>query len=386
MKKILVLVAAIIVGCTGKKEELNGTFIVKGKLSNITTPVIVKLNYRDDKNLPVFDEVISENGEFTFKGNTTASDAVLMLAPYHPKYKMTSKEYWDFAGKELEKKQYKTTRSFLLESAVYEFVGTDDLAGATLETDSKEQKLFDEYNTEMDKMVVQAQNISSESDRDSTDVHLEWIKNEQAKQVGKIHNFIFAFVKKHPESKVSLAALKTSYAHDDTDELELALNGLAKELQDNPAAKTLKKIVTTANINGLGKEAIPFTLEDPKGDKHSLNSFKGKYVLIDFWSSWCAPCRAENPNVLKAYNNYKNKNFDIISISLDSDKGPWLKAVAQDKLPWLNLIDEKGEKSVSKAYGVLAIPTNFLLDPSGNIIAKNLIGKKLHSKLAEELK
>ncbi|MEO7313389.1 MAG: TlpA disulfide reductase family protein, partial [Chitinophagaceae bacterium] len=133
-----------------------------------------------------------------------------------------------------------------------------------------------------------------------------------------------------------------------------------------------------------GAMALNFTQNDTNGKPISLSSFKGKYLLIDFWASWCAPCRAENPNVVKAYNAYKTKGFEILGISLDDNKADWLAAIKKDNLTWIQVSDLKGwQNRVAEQYGVQSIPTNFLLDKDGNIIATNLRGESLENKLQE---
>jgi thiol-disulfide isomerase/thioredoxin len=119
----------------------------------------------------------------------------------------------------------------------------------------------------------------------------------------------------------------------------------------------------------------------------ALSSFKGKYVLLDFWASWCGPCRRENPNVVEAYKKYKGKNFTILGVSLDENKEAWIKAVKDDGLAWNHVCDLKGWKNVVAAeYGIRAVPSNFLLDPSGKILAHNLRGEVLQDTLAKILK
>lgn len=136
----------------------------------------------------------------------------------------------------------------------------------------------------------------------------------------------------------------------------------------------------------LGEPAPDFTQNDPNDKPISLASYKGKYVLVDFWASWCKPCRAENPNVVKAYNQYKNKKFDILGVSLDESKEAWIAAIAQDKLTWKHVSDLKGWKNAaSHLYGVESVPANFLIDPNGIIIGQNLRGKKLEKKLKSVL-
>lgn len=137
----------------------------------------------------------------------------------------------------------------------------------------------------------------------------------------------------------------------------------------------------------VGAAAPELSLPTPEGKQVSLSSMKGKYVLVDFWASWCGPCRKENPNVLAAYNKFKDKNFTVLGISLDDDKDKWTSAIEKDELPWTHVSDLKGWESVAaRTYAVEAIPTNFLVDPTGKIIARDLRGEALESKLQEVLK
>ena len=142
-------------------------------------------------------------------------------------------------------------------------------------------------------------------------------------------------------------------------------------------------VCQVANPSVVARAALP----NPEGQVVALSSLRGKYVLIDFWASWCGPCRQENPNVVNAFNKYRDKNFTVLGISLDKSKKPWIDAIAMDGLNWTQLSDLKGwSNSVAQQFQIVSIPQNFLVDPNGVVIAKNLRGAALESKLASLLK
>lgn len=166
----------------------------------------------------------------------------------------------------------------------------------------------------------------------------------------------------------------------------LALSSkLSAETIATDMGKDLNERVEVIKNTQIGKAFVNFSMQDANGNMVNLMEVvKGKVVLLDFWASWCAPCRAENPNVLANYNKYHEKGFDIVGISLDEKKDSWLKAIEKDGLTWLHLSDLKGWKcAAAKLYGVRSIPQNVLLDQNGVIIAKNLRGEELGAKLKE---
>jgi peroxiredoxin len=229
----------------------------------------------------------------------------------------------------------------------------------------------------------------------------EYSKAEEKKDSKKIQEIQAAYMKADeartseikrliPEMGTSLVALFTAnnFLNPDTD--LAVLKKLAADFEEVRPTPTIaqgfigqvKRMVGVA----VGEVAPDFTLSDPEGKETSLSSLRGKFVLIDFWASWCGPCRQENPNVVRMYDKFKNKGFSIYGVSLDKDMTPWKAAIKKDNLSWLHGSDLKyWNSAVAQTYGVKAIPATFLLDKDGKVIAKNLRGPALEAKLAELL-
>lgn len=197
---------------------------------------------------------------------------------------------------------------------------------------------------------------------------------------------MLAFAKANPNSYFSLQALSELVGGYST-KSEVALpifNKLNDKLRLSYSGQSLYKLLNAHAVTALGVNAPNFTQNDRNGKPVSLSDFKGKYVLVEFWASWCAPCRAESPNLLKQYAKFKDKGFEILGVSVDSDKAKWIEAIKKDELTWPQISDLKGwDNEARKVYGITGVPANFLVSPEGKILGSHLMGEALNKKLAE---
>jgi len=195
------------------------------------------------------------------------------------------------------------------------------------------------------------------------------------------------FIKKYPDAYMSLDLMEMFAGVIQPDVFEPMYTALSPRLKNTEKAKSWKQQLEIAKQFDIGKKSIDFTLNDVNGKPVSLSSFKGKYLLLDFWASWCGPCRAGHPELIRIYNQFKGEKFEILAVSLDSRKADWMKAIEEDKLPWRLVIDQPGSaQEVARMYHITQIPQSLLIDPQGVIVGRNLSGKSLENKLSELLK
>jgi peroxiredoxin len=256
----------------------------------------------------------------------------------------------------------------------------------------RSQNEYIEYRTIINNLVAIQQKMQTDFNAavQSNDVNAQnAIRNEYQNLNSQYINGLKTFIRTHPQSPVSAHIIGNELNNQaiPISELMETLELIDKNLASNSNIKAATKRVDDLKGTMVGYTASNFSQNTPEGKKVNLTDFRGKYVLIDFWASWCRPCRMENPNVVAAYNRYKDKNFTVLGVSMDSNKDLWVAAIKQDNLTWTHVSDLKGwGNEVGKIYGVTGIPQNYLLDKEGKIVAKDLRGPALDEKLAEIIK
>lgn len=246
---------------------------------------------------------------------------------------------------------------------------------------SKDAELLEEYQRMQQEMNEKAQALQQKYVSSSDKIAVE---NEYNQFIEESFAQIKDFTHQAGTSLVAVLSLSQFSIDEDFEFVKEISGKLAAAHPDNQMVADLAERVDASVRTSIGHPAPDIQLESPDGDVVKLSSLKGKYVLIDFWASWCQPCRAENPNVVRIYNEYKDKGFEIYGVSLDRNKADWVNAIESDQLEWVHVSDLKFWNSeVVPMYNIEGIPMTYLLDKEGNIIAKNLRGKALEDKLAE---
>ncbi len=353
-----------------------GGYILKGNFAKENVDGKVYLNYKNGEE-KVRDSARIQNGRFVIKGTVLEPVKALLEVKYQePGTKL--KNEW---------------KEFYLDKETFSIKINESVNKATLENSAintawtNYKKVEAASRVELNNVIAQLRNTSKEEMADPVFISRRKLKLEQANH--SLDSIMGNYVLQNEDNYFSFTALdQIAGPYMEAEKIETLYGKLSPRLQKSPYGVKLKLAIDLALTTSIGKVAPDFILRDISDKEISLLQYRGKYVLLDFWASWCAPCRAENPNVVKAYNEYKSKNFTVLGLSVDRevDRGKWLKAVEEDNLPWTQIIDEANEKSAAELYSIKSIPANYLINPEGVIVAKNLRGKQLHEVLEELLK
>ncbi len=368
-KLIWSAVCLALAACTAKKGD--EAFHINGHFSDKAVGEKIYLRLMGEK-VKIDTAVVAADGSFSFQGKVNEPTiASIYLTPTQDENQPSLLLFAETGTIEI---QAKSTR---IDSASVKGGENNQALQAVL-------KLIGGYNARLAvwsdslKMLYESkQQVAFEA----LNARAEQVQNEEKKAVAD-------FIKANGKTvAAAYIAFQINSYNPKLENVSADYQALDPAIQKTYFGNKLMEIMDNLKSTSIGTKAPEFETTDLYGQKVSLSSFRGKYVLLDFWASWCGPCRQENPNVVKAYEQYKNKNFTILGVSLDEDKEAWQKAIANDKLTWHHASDLAGWQSkTAQLYSVQSIPANFLLDPDGKIIAKDLRGEALSEALASVLK
>ena len=367
-----VLLAPVVLFAQGEKP-----FTIEGTVAQLQKPAKVYLKMRKGDDA-VLDSAAVKDGRFTFKGalKEPALASLMMVISEPPS--------------DMPRTMKRDVLALFLDKGTITVTAQDSISKADVKG-SEANDAYEALNGMLKDVTAQIKSLQAEYRQ------LYMLKDEEgmkkleprfdeleAKEKAIMHDYL----DKNPGSPIAMYALNQYAGYEiNPAEIEPVFNKLDKKIKRSEAGKAFVLRLDAAKRTAVGQPAIDFSQLGADGTPVSLTSLRGKYVLVDFWASWCGPCRAENPNVVRAYSKYKEKGFEILGVSLDDKKDKWLAAIQADNLSWIHVSDLKGWKNAAaELYSIRAIPQNLLIDPKGTIIAKNLRGEALETKLGEVIK